>query len=78
MRTFIDHLVEHFSQTPNHQMAEQWLRAGRGRALAAAQSSDDDHADDDASRSRSIDGELGMKLAKPSRTRGRMPVPSPF
>ena len=28
VRTFIDHLVEHFSKTPNHQLGEQWAKDG--------------------------------------------------
>jgi hypothetical protein len=28
VRTFIDHLVEHFSTAPNHQLGEQWLKDG--------------------------------------------------
>ena len=31
VRTFIDHLVEHFSQTPNHQLGEQWIKDGLAR-----------------------------------------------
>jgi hypothetical protein len=39
VRTFIDHLVEHFSQTPNSQLGEQWVKDGQARpaeAMAAA------------------------------------------
>ncbi|KMQ77154.1 Transcriptional regulator, LysR family [Candidatus Burkholderia pumila] len=67
VRTFIDHLVDYFSQMPNHQFGEQWLRDGRGKPLHDDQPSFDLHADDD-----------DMKLSKPSRTRARMPAPSPF
>ncbi len=28
VRTFIDHLVEHFSQTPNSLLGEQWIKDG--------------------------------------------------
>jgi hypothetical protein len=28
VRTFIDHLVEHFSQTPNSKLGEQWIKDG--------------------------------------------------
>ncbi|MDR5853287.1 LysR family transcriptional regulator [Caballeronia sp. LZ062] len=84
VRTFIDHLVEHFSQTPNHQLGEQWIRDGIGKP-AAASSAEAHYAHDDepkapppAPRSRSMDGELGPKLAKPSRPRGRLPAASPF
>jgi hypothetical protein len=78
VRTFIDHLVEHFSQTPNHQVGEQWLRDGRGRVMSAAQPAFDDHAHDDSGRSHSIDDDVGRKLSQPSRTRGRIPAATPF
>jgi hypothetical protein len=84
VRTFIDHLVEHFSQTPNHQLGEQWIRDGIGKPAAASSAeahyahADEAKAPPPAPRSRSMDGELGPKLAKPSRTRGRVPAASPF
>ncbi|TDV37306.1 LysR family transcriptional regulator [Paraburkholderia caballeronis] len=36
VRTFIDHLVEHFSQTPNSQLGEQWVKDGMSRPAPAA------------------------------------------
>jgi DNA-binding transcriptional LysR family regulator len=66
VRTFIDHLVEYFSQTPNHQVGEQWLRDGRKAPAIAAPA-------DDATRT--YDDDLG---SKPSRSRGRQPAVSPF
>jgi hypothetical protein len=76
VRTFIDHLVEYFSQTPNHQVAEQWLRDGRGRAVAAPHAEYRDHPEEQTSRS--IDGDLDSKVSKSSRVVGRVPAPSPF
>jgi hypothetical protein len=35
VRTFIDHLVEHFSQTPNGQFGEQWVKDGLAHPAAA-------------------------------------------
>ncbi|HZZ09310.1 MAG TPA: LysR substrate-binding domain-containing protein, partial [Paraburkholderia sp.] len=35
VRTFIDHLVEHFSQTPNSQLGEQWIKDGLVRPATA-------------------------------------------
>ncbi|KND55632.1 Transcriptional regulator, LysR family [Candidatus Paraburkholderia kirkii] len=81
VRTFIDHLVEHFSQTPNHQVGEQWIRDGRGKPVAPAAQAHYEHADEDAarpSRSRPIDGELAPKVSKTARSRGRVPATSPF
>jgi DNA-binding transcriptional LysR family regulator len=93
VRTFIDHLVEHFSQTPNHQLGEQWIKDGIAKPGAPAMNDDgssgslvahsayaeaEDEPQPVAAAARSIDGELGPKLAKPSRTRPRMPVHSPF
>jgi hypothetical protein len=78
VRTFIDHLVEHFSQTPNHQLGEQWIRDGRGRPGAHPHYEHATEAATPPPRSRPIDGELAPKLSKPSRSRGRLPAPSPF
>lgn len=39
VRTFIDHLVEHFSQTPNSQLGEQWVKDGMARPSAASAAS---------------------------------------
>jgi len=36
VRTFIDHLVEHFSQTPNSLLGEQWIKDGVGHPASAA------------------------------------------
>ena len=36
VRTFIDHLVEHFSQTPNSLLGEQWIKDGLGRPATSA------------------------------------------
>ena len=36
VRTFIDHLVEHFSKTPNGILGEQWLKDGTRASVAAA------------------------------------------
>ncbi|WP_233861630.1 LysR family transcriptional regulator [Paraburkholderia adhaesiva] len=34
VRTFIDHLVEHFTQTPNGQLGEQWVKDGLAHPAA--------------------------------------------
>ncbi len=93
VRTFIDHLVEHFSQTPNHQLGEQWLKDGLVKPGSAALNDDASeplvahaayaHGPEDAppptaTAARPIDGELGPKLAKPARSRIRMPAHSPY
>jgi DNA-binding transcriptional LysR family regulator len=36
VRTFIDHLVEHFSQTPNSLLGEQWIKDGLERPATSA------------------------------------------
>jgi hypothetical protein len=36
VRTFIDHLVEHFSKTPNGILGEQWLKDGTRASAAVA------------------------------------------
>jgi hypothetical protein len=36
VRTFIDHLVEHFSQTPNSLLGEQWIKDGLERPVTSA------------------------------------------
>jgi diadenosine tetraphosphatase ApaH/serine/threonine PP2A family protein phosphatase len=92
VRTFIDHLVEHFSQTPNHQLGEQWAKDGFGKHAApgigdeasaprvahTAYAHDGGEHHGAVPSGRPVDGELGPKLAKPSRTRGRMPAHSPY
>jgi hypothetical protein len=93
VRTFIDHLVEHFSQTPNHQLGEQWAKDGFAKPgapaldgkesaplvahAAYAHNGADEHRAT-ATAARPVDGELGSKLAKPSRSRARMPAHSPY
>jgi DNA-binding transcriptional LysR family regulator len=90
VRTFIDHLVEHFSQTPNHQLGEQWAKDGFAKPGASAldeesaplaahaayahNGADERHATTTVARP--VDGELGSKLSKPSRA--RMPAHSPY
>jgi len=78
VRTFIDHLVEHFSQTPNSLLGEQWIKDGVGRPASAsfepADASMPPEAFDGAEPlSRLLDSELSpvpKTLAKPgSRTR---------
>jgi hypothetical protein len=79
VRTFIDHLVEHFSQTPNSLLGEQWIKDGVGRpasqaSFEAADSSMPPEAFDGAEPlSRLLDSELSpvpKTLAKTSnRTR---------
>jgi hypothetical protein len=86
VRTFIDHLVEHFSQTPNHRLGEQWLKDGLVKPGSAASEPLVAHAAyahspegaPPPTAARPIDGELGPKLAKPSRSRIRMPAHSPY
>ncbi|QQC62876.1 LysR family transcriptional regulator [Paraburkholderia ginsengisoli] len=36
VRTFIDHLVEHFNQTPNSLLGEQWIKDGLERPATSA------------------------------------------
>jgi DNA-binding transcriptional LysR family regulator len=38
VRTFIDHLVEHFNQTPNSKLGEQWVKDGVERAPSMLES----------------------------------------
>ena len=83
VRTFIDHLVEHFSQTPNHQLGEQWLKDGAGKPAISEESTEPlvahaAYAHAREAEPRPVDGDLGSKLAKPSRTRFRIPAHSPY
>jgi len=88
VRTFIDHLVEHFSQTPNHQLGEQWVKDGfvkPGRPAILERDSEPlvAHAAyaeaEGGSRFEAPpanDDKLGSKPAK-SRTRSPLAMPSP-
>jgi hypothetical protein len=64
VRTFIDHLVEHFSQTPNSLLGEQWIKEdGLGRAatttaLDSADSMPPEAFDGAEPLSRLLDSEL--------------------
>jgi DNA-binding transcriptional LysR family regulator len=89
VRTFIDHLVEHFSQTPNHQLGEQWVKDGfvkPGRPAIherdseplvahAAYAEAEGGARFEAPPAN--DDKLGSKPSK-SRTRSPLAMPSPF
>src|ERR1700744_6435948 len=37
VRTFIDHLVEHFRQTPNSPLREKWIKDGLERPATSAE-----------------------------------------
>jgi hypothetical protein len=82
VRTFIDHLVEHFSQTPNHQVGEQWIKDGMGPGVLAASDDSEPLVAHEAYAQVPGDGDFAdegiePKLAK-SRTRSSLPAPSPF
>ncbi|WP_207000047.1 LysR family transcriptional regulator [Trinickia mobilis] len=82
VRTFIDHLVEHFSQTPNSQLGEQWIKGGMVRPVAAVPAAVELRAGkpgfahgDGGERPELIDAELAPKVAKSPRTRAPEPWP---
>ena len=91
VRTFIDHLVEHFSQTPNHQLGEQWVKDGIVKPGApaiderdseplvahAAYAEAEGGARFEAEVPLADDNKLGGKPAK-SRSRATPAMPSPF
>lgn len=63
VRTFIDHLVEHFSKTPNSLLGEQWVKSepygsARELALIEANSSAPFGGDDDVEEVGDVDANL--------------------
>jgi len=63
VRTFIDHLVEHFSQTPNSLLGEQWIKDGLERPATSTAPDAADHMPPEAfdgaePLSRLLDSEL--------------------
>jgi hypothetical protein len=91
VRTFIDHLVEHFSQTPNHQLGEQWVKDGFVKPGApaiderdseplvahAAYAEAEGGARFEADLPSADDNKVAGKAAK-SRSRAMPAMPSPF
>jgi DNA-binding transcriptional LysR family regulator len=85
VRTFIDHLVEHFSQTPNSLLGEQWIKDGQGwtpsaSGLDSSEMMPPEAFDGAEPLSRLLDSEISPKLpAKtPSSPRVRPAVLSPL
>jgi len=84
VRTFIDHLVEHFSQTPNSLLGEQWIKDGQVRPASASGLDSSEIAPPEAfdgaePLSRLLDSELSPKLpVKAPSSRGRPAALSPL
>jgi hypothetical protein len=70
VRTFIDHLVEHFNQTPNSVLGEQWIKDGLERPATSApfesaESRAPEAFDGAEPLSRLLDSELSPVVPKP-------------
>jgi hypothetical protein len=82
VRTFIDHLVDHFSQTPNGTLGELWLKDGRpvtevGHAPEPEPmlEYDADELIDGDARSQTRASSAVPKLVRTARTRVSTPTP---
>jgi hypothetical protein len=84
VRTFIDHLVEHFSQTPNSLLGEQWIKDGQGWPVSVSGVDSEmmppEAFDGAEPLSRLLDSEISPKLPSktPSSPRARPAVLSPL
>jgi hypothetical protein len=84
VRTFIDHLVEHFSQTPNSQLGEQWVKDGMTRpAPATVSHANGTHAEPEAfdgvePLTDTVESERTPKSARASAPRTRTSAISPL
>jgi hypothetical protein len=84
VRTFIDHLVEHFSQTPNSLLGEQWIkdgqvRPGSGSGLDSSEIAPPEAFDGAEPLSRLLDSELSPTLpANAPSSRARAAALSPL
>jgi hypothetical protein len=81
VRTFIDHLVEHFNQTPNSQLGEQWVKDGadRGPAMleSASMSMPPEAFDGAEPLSSLLDGEIPAKPSTRTLSRARGGIVTP-
>jgi hypothetical protein len=80
VRTFIDHLVEHFSQTPNSQLGEQWVKDGLTRPAPAAfaESAHPEAFDGVEALPDTVESERTPKSARASAPRTRTSAISPL
>ena len=83
VRTFIDHLVEHFSQTPNSLLGEQWIKDGQEWSASGLDSSEmmpPEAFDGAEPLSRLLDSEISPKLSAKTQSspRARPAVASSF
>jgi len=91
VRTFIDHLVEHFSQTPNGTLGELWLKDAPAPVSAEAsvpsrfepapvESADEDTfvMESEAFAERAEAGSTGTLRKMPRQPRVRVSTPSPL